>query len=539
MLFIGMMALVLLACSNQSASEEGESEAETEQTTTETETNEEETDEEAEEEPESGGELRIAINAQPPTIDPLLTTATIARDVALQIFEPLVTINANLQPQPMLAESYELSEDGKTITFHLRKGVTFHNGKEMTAEDVVASMKRWQEYSSRAKAAFSEAEFVAEDDYTVLLNMPAPNRTAFSVLSSSTQFPAIMPKEVVESAGADGVTEFIGTGPFKFVEWKQDQYIHLTKNENYTPSEAPSDGPSGKREALVDDVYFIIATDSSTRIAGMQSGEYDIANAIPFNNYDIIENDDRIEAYMQPSGFNLIVFNKKQGPFAHQKIRQAVAAALDIDAILQASFNNEKFYELNPGIMLKNQTDWYSDAGNENYNQKDPEKAKQLLAEAGYNGEPVTFITSREYEDFYNSSVVVKEQLEAIGMTVNIEVFDWATVVEKQGDPAAYDAFITGFGINTDPTQFLFLDSKNEWAGWTNSEDIDRILDEIRGATSDEEAKAKAAELQKVIWEYVPVLKFGDKNFFYAVSKDIEGFQDVIGMMLWNVKKNQ
>src|SRR5690606_28641324 len=115
---------------------------------------------------------------------------------------------------------------------------------------------RWQEYSSRAKAAFSEAKFIAEDEYTVLLEMPAPNRTAFSVLSSSTQFPAIMPKEVVEAAGADGISEFIGTGPFKFEEWKQDQYIKLAKFEDYTPSDAPSDGPSGKREALVDEVYF-------------------------------------------------------------------------------------------------------------------------------------------------------------------------------------------------------------------------------------------------------------------------------------------
>src|SRR5699024_8888723 len=171
--------------------------------------------------------LLVALNAQPPTIDPLISTATVSRDVALQIFEPLVTINENLQPEPMLAESYETSEDGKTITFELREGVKFHNGEEMTAEDVVASMERWQEYSSRAKAAFSESTFTADGDYRVLLETTEPNRTALTVLSSSTQFPAIMPKEIIETADADGVTEFIGTGPFKFEEWKQDQYIRL------------------------------------------------------------------------------------------------------------------------------------------------------------------------------------------------------------------------------------------------------------------------------------------------------------------------
>jgi len=518
--------IVLSACGDSEDSG-GETEGDNEETEV-TEEPEEDSDENV---------LRVALNAQPPTIDPLISTATVSRDVALQIFEPLVTINENLQPEPMLADSYEVSDDGKTITFELRENVKFHNGDEMTSEDVVASMERWQEFSSRAQAAFSEATFTADGDYRVLLEMPEPNYTALPVLSSSTQFPAIMPKEVIESADADGVNEFIGTGPFKFEEWKQDQYIRLTKYDDYSPHSNPSDGPAGKREALVDEVYLMIATDSSTRIAGMISGEYDIATSIPFNNYDQIAEAEGIDAYMEPSGFNIIVFNKQKGPFTDVKLRQAVAATLDMDAIMQASFDDEKFYEMNPGLMLKHQADWYTTAGEEFYNEQDHEKAKQLLEEAGYDGEPIKFITSREYEDFYNASLVVKEQLEEIGMSVDVEVFDWATVVDSQGDADAYDAFITGFGINTDPTQLLFLDSKNNWAGFTDSPEIDHLLDEIRASTSDEEAKAKYEELQLEVWNYLPVLKFGDKNFFFAVADHVQGFQDVIGLMLWNVEK--
>lgn len=517
-----MMVLMLAACqSNQDENEPEES------------TNEGQNEGTS----EDGQVLHIALNAQPPTIDPLISTATVSRDIALQIFEPLITINAGLQPAPMLAESYEISEDGKTITFQLREGVKFHNDQEMTAEDVVASMERWQNISSRAKSAFSQSTFKADGDYTVVLEMDKPNRTALAVLSSSTQFPAIMPKEVVEASGDEPVTDYIGTGPFKFNEWKQDQYIKLEKFADYVPRDEPSDGPAGKREALVDEIMFMIATDSSTRIAGVKSGEYDIATTIPFNNYDQIESDDQVNAYMEPSGFNIVVFNKKEGPFADQKIRQAVAATLDMEAILQASFNDEQFYRLNPGLMLEQQADWYTDAGKENYNQNDPEKGKALLEEAGYNGEEVTFITSREYEDFYNASVVIKEQLEAIGMKVNLEVFDWASVVEKQGDPGAYDAFITGFGINTDPTQFLFLNSKNEWAGWTQSDEIDQLIEDIRASGSEEEALEIYEQLQIEAWNYLPVLKLGDKNFLYAVNNNIEGFQDVIGMALWNVTK--
>ena len=374
----------------------------------------------------------------------------------------------NLQPQPMLAESIETSADGKTITFHLRQGVLFHNGKEMTSEDVVASMERWRGISSRAKAAFSNAKFEADDKYTIRMELEKPNRTALAILASSTQLPAIMPKEVVEDADVDGVEEYIGTGPFTFTEWKQDQYIKLSKFKDYQSSSAPSDGKAGKREALVDDLYFMIVTDASTRIAGLQSGSYDIASEIAFDSFAQLEADPNLKTYTGPRGFNILVFNKTEGPFANVKIRQAVAAALDMDAILKASHSEEQFYELNPGLMSVDQSDWYTDAGHESYNQKDPEKAKKLLEEAGYNGEPVTFISSRDYVDFYNASVVIKEQLEKIGMNVNLELYDWATIIDKQRKPAEYDAFITGFGLNTDPTQFLFLHSKNEWAGWTN-----------------------------------------------------------------------
>lgn len=162
-----------------------------------------------------------------------------------------------------------------------------------------------------------------------------------------------------------------------------------------------------------------------------------------------------------------------------------------------------------------------------------------MLEEADYNGETVTLLTSRDYDDFYSSSVVIKEQLEAIGMEVNLEVLDWASVIEKQEDPGEYDAFVTGFGINTDPTQLIFLDSKNEWAGFSDSSEIDQLIEEIRTSSSEEEAKAKSEELQLEAWDYMSVLKLGDKNFLYAVSEDVEGFQDFIGMNLWNVEKTE
>src|SRR5699024_7019348 len=214
------------------------------------------------------GELRVAHNAQPPTLDPHMTTAGVTSDMSRIAFETLLTVDFDYQPMPMLAESVEESDENKVFTFHLREGVTFHNGKEMTSEDVVASMNRWLEYSGVASEAFDDAQFEEIDEYTVVLELEESSSIALDVLASKEQFAAIMPKVIIDEADAEGVNELIGTCPFEFVEWAQDQYVHYTKFDDYQLLDSPADGLGGKKEALVKDIYFDIVPDASTRVAG-------------------------------------------------------------------------------------------------------------------------------------------------------------------------------------------------------------------------------------------------------------------------------
>src|SRR5690625_4325001 len=223
------------------------------------------------------GELRVAYSAQPPTLDLHLSTAAATTEIMGQVYESLITVDSEYNIVPLLAESYEQSDDGLVITFKLREGVLFHNGKEMKAEDVVASMNRWKDLPG-GRGQFDNSVFEAIDDYTVEFKLDRPLSTALTALSQGgTTFAGIMPKEVVEDASAEGVNEHIGTGPFKFVEWAQDQHVHLTKFTDYKLLDDPADGLTGKKEALVKDIYFEFVQDPSTRVAGLQSGEYDIA----------------------------------------------------------------------------------------------------------------------------------------------------------------------------------------------------------------------------------------------------------------------
>lgn len=487
------------------------------------------------EEVKPGGTLNFAFNAQPPTLDPTGTTATATRDISRNIFEQLVTFDSKFQVKPMLAESFEVNPDTKTVTFKLRKGIKFHNGKEMTADDVVASMERWAANSAQAKSFLKGITFTKDDDYTVKAQLVKVGAIDMFIFADLTQIAAIMPKEVIDAAKEGELKEFIGTGPYKMDEWKQDQYLHLTRFDDYQTREEPTDGLSGKKMAYADDIYFNFVTDASTRVAGLQTGEYHIGNFIPFDSAEQLEADPNVENSIQEASFGGIVFNKKEGMFSDIKMRQAVAAALNMEDIMFATFGNEDFFKLSHELMLKEQTDWYTDAGKDQYDQRDPEKAKKLLAEAGYKGETVRILTSREYDEYYNLAVVAQQQLEKVGMKVELNVFDWATVLEKRADSKAYDIFTSGWALRPTPLQYPFLDSRSEWPGWTNSPEIDRLIDEIQSTTDKEKVKALTADLQKEFWNYLPIVKPGNSVEITSYRNEIKGFDYLVGPILWNI----
>lgn len=187
--------------------------------------------------------------------------------------------------------------------------------------------------------------------------------------------------------------------------------------------------------------------------------------------------------------------------------------------------------------MLKEQVDWYSESGKELYNQKDVEKAKSLLKEAGYNGQEIRILTSRDYEHVYNASVVVKQQLEKIGMKVKLEVYDWATLVDKRSKPDEFEAFVTGMPTFSTPTQIVTLNSN--FAGWTEDPKITELMEKINYAKSVQEAKPFWDELQAYSYQYLPMVKFGDFYLLNAYSDKLEGNTYLEGMILWNTKKNK
>ncbi|KAB2338602.1 ABC transporter substrate-binding protein [Cytobacillus depressus] len=486
----------------------------------------------------SGGDIHVAIDAQPPTLDPQITTTTATKEIARHIFETLLVLDPNYEVAPMLAESFEKSEDGLTYTFKLREGIKFHNGKEMTAEDVAASMNRWLKKSTRAANAIGEGEFVVEDDYVVALKIKKPTIGIFDIVASTNQFAAIMPKEIIENAPEEGINEIVGTGPFKLVEWKQDQYVHLEKYDGYQSLNTPSKGLSGKKEALVDNIYFNIVNDGSTRLAGITTGQYDLAYQIPYDSYEQIKSSSDVTPLLNLYGGISFVFNKKEGVFTDEKIRQAVNLGINNEDILFGAMGNKDFYRLDNGLMYQEQAKWYTDSGKDFYNQNDTKKAKELLEESSYKGQTVRILATRDYEYIYNTAVVMKDQLEALGIKTEIDIVDWPTLTQKRTEPSSYDAYITSFSPVSIPTQLLALDPT--YPGWAESEKLKSLTEEIRTASTDEEAFDKWVESQKYNWsEYVPYIKIGDFYTFSAYRDSIAGNSYFEGIILWNTSLNK
>ena len=466
--------------------------------------------------------LTIALNAQPPNLDPHVSTATATSSIARNVLETLLTTDSERNVVPMLAESFTTNEAGTVYTFTLRSGVTFHDGSTLDSEDVVASMERWDRLSGPGQSTFADATWTAPDEQTVVLTLTAPSFAVPLALSSGReQFPGIYPAEVIAAASDDAIEDVIGTGPFALEEWVPDQKLVLSKFEDYAATEGPIDGLSGDRTAQTAGLNYVFVADASTRILGLQTGEYDAVPEIPYDNAADVLADPALRAGSTPGTLLNLYYNKAEGLFSNVTARKAVDTLLDRKSIMTAAVVDEEFFALTPHMMMADQEgQWSSSVGADTYNPNDPERAKQLLTEAGYQGETIRMIVTRDYSEAYNAAVVIQEELQSIGATVTLDTYDWPTFSEIRNDPSAYDLTVIPNTPKNDPGSLVFM--RKDFAGFTDSPELDALLDTYRASATLEEAQSHYDELQQWFLDYLPVSKIGDAYGVHATTLEVE-----------------
>src|SRR4029079_3107690 len=271
-----------------------------------------------------GGVLRVGNLGEPPALDAHWTTASITETLTNHIYEGLYSLDRDNKPIPMLAESHTVSKDGLTYTFKLRQGVKFHNGKEMTSDDVVASLNRWGKQSIYGKALFAQvAEMRALDPYTVEMKLKEKSAIVLISLVVPSSFGSIYPKEIAEKFAPEvKVTEYVGPGPYKLAEWKPDQYIRMVRFDDYKSRNEKPNGYGGGKTAWLDEIRWIPVPEVATRVAQVETGELDLADDLNTDAYARLEADSGARPIVSKPYYWLVaVFNKKEGLRTMRKLR--------------------------------------------------------------------------------------------------------------------------------------------------------------------------------------------------------------------------
>jgi len=476
----------------------------------------------------------LAMVGEPQTLDPMASTADLVGTIMQHVYETLYTFDAKWNAVPMLAETLpKVSADGKTYTIALRKGVLLHSGRELNADDVVASLQRWMEQSPRGKALAKELDSLqTKGPLSVELVLKQPYAPLVSQLALPSGMAAIMAKETI----ATPLTSFVGTGPYRFKERKPDAYVLLTRFDKYSPRKEAPNGYGGKREAAIEELRFVPVPNANTRVEGALAGQYDYADLLPVEALSRLENSGgKTVPLLTPSfGFPYLVLNTKEGVASNQALRQALQTAIGPGEMLAAGFGDTRFFTAEGNHFPKG-SPYFSAAGTDHYNQRNAKVAKETAEKAGYKGEPIRVLTSRQYDFHYNMALLMAEQLKRAGFKVDLNVVDWATLVQRRNDSKLWDVYITHSGQFPEP--MLSPPQLSDGApGWWGTPTKQAALAAFNREPDPAKRGALWGKVQQVVYDEVPYINVGKFNGLSARSPALDNYQPATWPFFWNAK---
>lgn len=382
--------------------------------------------------------LTVAVSAQPDTLDPQATAATSAFQTAKSIYDTLVEVAPSGEIVPAIASAWEISDDGLSWTFELRDDVRFHNGESLTSSDIRATLDRARDEdfaSPKINEYQTISEILTPDEYTVVLNLSKPTPALLAALASG--WSAILPAGLIE-ADHDFGNEPIGTGPFKLERWVRDSFIELVRNDDYY-----------LENAKVESVTLRFVNDSAVQYQGLLAGEFDIIDQPASADFPLIESNPALVLSQGPSGLvNVAAMNTRRAPFDDVRVRQALNYAVEKDVINEIAYGGG--YKI--GTFMEYGSPWLP-ADIEPY-PYDVEKARELLAEAGYaDGFEFDMALPQPYDPHIMAGEIMQSQLAEVGVKANIRIVEWGVwLSEVYGGPYDFDITVVGHTGKLDPT---------------------------------------------------------------------------------------
>ena len=500
--------------------------------------------------------LKVVPQADLKNIDPVWTTAAITANHAYMVYDMLFALDENLEPQPQMVGDYSISDDGLTYTFTLREGLMFHDGSPVEAKDAVASIKRWAQKRSDGMAMMDRAESLeATDERTFVLKLKEKFGPALQVLANPTLPLPVMREEEAMTDPNEQVTEIIGSGPFVFEkdQWVPGDKVIYTKFDQYKPRDEPSSGFAGGKVAKVDRVEWIYIPDTNTATQALITGEVDAYEIPPIDLLPMLEADPNIEIKVldKLGKMGHIRPNHLYPPFNNVKARQALQLLVDQPAFLAAQVGNPTYEKVCYAVFMCD-SPFETDAYAEPWMKQDKERAKQLLSEAGYNGEPIVVLVPTDQQIIYNNVLVMIDLLKEIGVNVDAQSMDWSTLTSrrpKTEDPNKepnvgwhiFPTWWTGYNLSSPLTNQPLVatgDTKSAWFGWPKDETIEELRAQFIAAGTKDEQMAAIDALQKRFYEFIPYLNTGQFVTPVAWRSNLKGVPSALLFVAWNIEKS-
>jgi len=463
--------------------------------------------------------LIIGTTRNPATFDPSSSNDIPSNEIIRQIFDTLLVMDyETMEPVPSLAERYALENhaDGqlRQIRLFLKQGVLFHNGDEMKASDVKFSLER-AAISPQSTTVAAEIEGVdIIDDYQVVIILKEPYAPMLRNLTQ-TQL-AIVSERAVQELGNDAFAQNpVGTGPMKFVKYQAGDRVELTRWDGYW-GEAPR----------MRNITFRIITDIMTQILELETGGVDIINSIPAHDIARIEANPNLQVFRRPNTqFNYMGMNNKKAPFNDARVRRAIVHAIDREALIANAWPGVGKLALGP----MNSTLWAAAGDQLPPTEYNPEKARQLLAEAGYPNGFSTTLATNELAERVTIAQITRNMLAQVGINVDIQIMEWAAYLDwtARGE---HDMFLLGWVVGTgDPHSALeiYNSRSHGTAGnrsFISNPSLDRLLNLARAEMDSAKRYDMYIEAQKIINNEMPVMPTWEGEVLAGARADLRGF---------------
>ncbi len=484
-------------------------------------------------------------------LDPIITTAHISRNHAYMIYDVLVAVDENFTPRPQMAD-WTVSDDGLVYTFTLRDGLKFHDGAPVTSADAIASLTRWGKRDSGGQLIFDITESLeAKDDKTFVWTLKSPFPALLDTVGKQSALPPfIMPERVASGPADAAITEYVGSGPFVFVEEEYQPGVSVTyrKFEDYVPRDEPASWMAGGKVVNVDEVKWVTMPDAQTAINAIMSGEIDYIEQVQIDLLPILASSEDVTVETRDDlGYQTIGrMNFKHPPFDNKKIRQAAQMALSQADVLGTLIGNPDYYTV-CGAIFGCGTPLADESGAETLTSGgDIEGAKKLLEEAGYDGTPIVLMQPTDVVSLTAQPVVAAQAMRNAGFNVDMQPMDWQTLVTRRASQAkpsegGWNIFFTNWlvpEINS-PLISPMLNGRgdNAWFGWPTDETMEALKAEFIAADTPEKQKEVAVKIQKHTLDNVLYIPLGQYASPQARSNKLTDMLPSPVPVFWNVKK--